>query len=108
MQSRFAATDKYQKDGPRLKLQKNEQGLFECRGRIQGDYPIYLPDDDLFNKKLVTSANENTLHRGVSLTMAKVRGKYWLPQLRLTKRVIKSCNRCKKVSSGSLCTHTNR
>ena len=53
-----------------LKLQKNEQGLFECRGRIQGDYPIYLPDDDLFNKKLVTSAHENTLHRGVSLTMA--------------------------------------
>ena len=70
VQSRFAATDKYQKDGPRLKLQKNKQGLFECRGRIQGDYPIYLPDDDLFNKKLVTSANENTLHGGVSLTMA--------------------------------------
>ena len=109
VQSRFATTDKYQKDGPRLKLQKNEQGLFECRGRIQGDYPIYLPDDDLFNKKLVTSANENTLHGGVSLTMAKVPGKYWLPQLRrLTKRVIKSCNGCKKVSSGSLCTHTNR
>ena len=109
VQSRFAATDKHQKDGPRLKLQKNEQGLFECRGRIQGDYPIYLPDDDLLNKKLVTSANKNTLHGGVSLTMAKVRGKYWLPQLRrLTKRVIKSCNGCQKVSSRSLCTHTNR
>ena len=70
MQSRFAGTDKYQKDGPRLNLEKNEQGLYECRGRIQGEYPIYLPDDDLFSEKLVTSAHEDTLHGGVSLTMA--------------------------------------
>ena len=70
-----------QKDGPRLNLQKNEQGLFECRGRIQGDYPIYLPDDDLFSEKLLTSAQENTLHGGVSLTMAKAGEKYWLPGL---------------------------
>ena len=89
--------DKYQKDGPPLNLQKNEQGFFECRGRIQGDYPVYLPDDDLFNEKLVTSAHENTVPGGVSLTMAKVRETYWLPRLRrLTKRVIKSCNGCKR------------
>ena len=97
MQSRFVATDKYQKDGPRLNLQKNEQGLLECRGRIQGDYTIYLPDDDLFSEKLVARAHENTLHGGVSLTMAKVKEKYWVPRLRqLTKRVIKSCNGCKR------------
>jgi len=23
----------------------NEEGLYECRGRIQGRYPIYLPPD---------------------------------------------------------------
>ena len=93
VESRFAATDKYQKDGPRLNLQKNEQGFLECRSRIQGNYPIYLPDDDLFSEKLVARAHENTLHGEVSLTMAKVREKYCVPRLRrLTKRVIKTCN----------------
>ena len=50
MQSTFAATDKYQKDGPRLNLQKNEQGLFECRGRIQGDYPTTNNNNNNNNK----------------------------------------------------------
>ena len=95
--SRFAATDKYQKDRPCLNLQKNEQGLLECRGCIEGDYPIYLPDDDLFSEQLVARAHKDTLHRELSLIMAKVREKYWVPQLRrLTKRVIKSCNGCKR------------
>ena len=30
VQARFAKTDKYQKDGPRLNLQKNDQKIFEC------------------------------------------------------------------------------
>ena len=34
VQSTFAATEKYQKDGPHLNLQKNEQGLLECHGHI--------------------------------------------------------------------------
>ena len=38
--------------------------------------PIYLPDDALFSKKLVMHAHLQTLHGGVSLTMAKIREKY--------------------------------
>ena len=31
-----------------LNLQLNQEGLLECRGRLQRDYPMYLPDTSLF------------------------------------------------------------
>ena len=80
-----------------LNLQENADGLLECRGRIQGDYPIYLPDSHPFAEKMVAEAHISTLHGGVSLTMAKIREKYWVPRLRrLAKRVVKACNGCKR------------
>lgn len=81
----------------KLNLQKNIEGIFECRGRIQGHYPIYLPDDGVFTGKLVTHFHKHTLHGGVGLTMAKVRETYWVPRLRqLVKRLIKRCYGCKR------------
>ena len=35
-------TSGFQEDQQRLNLQKNADKLYECRGLIQGDYPIYL------------------------------------------------------------------
>ena len=55
--------------------QENADGLLECRGRIQGDYPIYLPDSHPFAEKMVAEAHISILHGGVSLTMAKIREK---------------------------------
>ena len=96
-QVKCQATSKFQEDQQRLNLQKNADGLYECRGCIQGNYPIYLPDGALFSKKLVIHAHLQTLHGGVSLTMAKIREKYWVPRLRrLTKRVINECRGCKR------------
>ena len=31
---------------------KNTNGMNKCRGRIQGDYPIYIPKDSLLAEKL--------------------------------------------------------
>ena len=96
-QVRCQGTSGFQEDQQRLNLQKNADGLYECRGRIQGDYPIYLPDDALFSKRLVLHAHLQTLHEGVSLTMAKIREKYWIPRFRRrTKRVINECVECKR------------
>ena len=81
----------------KLNLQQNKDGIFECRGRIQGHYPIYLPDDGVFTEKLVAHFHTQTLHGGVGLTMAKVRETYWIPRLRqLVKRLIKRCYGCKR------------
>ena len=97
VQSRSEETDKFKEDQLQLNLQRNDQGVYECRGRIQGDYPIYLPDDEVFTEKLVLDAHMLTLHGGVGLTMAKIREQYWVPRLRrLTKRVIKHCHGCKR------------
>ena len=97
VQSRSQMTEKFQSDNLSLNLQENHQGILECRGRIQGDYPVYLPDKELFSEKLVAHAHKTTLHGGVGLTMAKVRERYWVPRLRrLTKRVIRNCNGCKR------------
>ena len=69
----------------------------ECRGRIQGHYPVYLPDSQRYTEKFITQAHLATLHGGVVSTMAKVREQYWVPRLRrLTKRVVKNCHGCRR------------
>ena len=52
-QDRSLNTTKFEEDKLQLKLQKNAAGIFECRGGIQGVYPIYLPDDAVFAERLV-------------------------------------------------------
>ncbi|XP_068707690.1 uncharacterized protein [Montipora foliosa] len=102
-QVRCLNTASFKEDQLRLNLQKNEDGLYECRGRIQGDYPIYLPESALFTKKLVMHLHTQTLHGGVGMTMAKVREKYWVPRLpRLTKQVIRGCHGCKRFQVAAL------
>ena len=96
-QDRNRGTKNIEEDKLKLNLQINERDIYKCRGRVQGDYPIYIPDEDILAEKLVAHAHSETLHGGVSLTMTKVREKYWIPRLRrLTKRVIRSCPGCKR------------
>ena len=48
-------------------------------------------------------AHLHTLHEGVSLTMARIREKYWIPRLRiLTKRVINECLGWKRFQATTL------
>ena len=87
----------FQADKLQLNLQYNDKQVLECRGRIMGEYPIYLPDDHPFKAKLVFNAHLLTLHGGVGLTMAKVPEKYWVPRLRrLVKKLRGGCHGCKR------------
>ena len=81
-QKKCAGLEQFEDDKLKLNLQMNHDGALECRGRIQGDYPVYLPDNEMYTEKLVQHAHEATLHGGVSLTMAKVRETHWVPRLR--------------------------
>ena len=88
---------RFEEERARLNLQPNEEGVLECCGRIQGEFPIYLPDTSLFSQKLVADAHKKTLHGGVGYTMTNVRNTYWIPRLRrLVKKVIHKCNGCKR------------
>ena len=96
-QDRLINTDKFHEDQLKLNLQKNEDGLYECRGRIQGSYPIYLSPNALLTERMVHDAHLLSLHGGVGLTMASIRQQYWVPRLRqLAKKVIRACYGCKK------------
>ena len=90
-------TEKFKQDQLSLNLQKNSEGVYECRGRIQGSYPVYLPPNTVLSEKLTEDAHVLTLHGGVGLTMTYIRRDYWIPRLRrLTKKVIRGCFGCKR------------
>ena len=91
------SSPKFAADRMQLNLQINSEGILECRGRIQGRYPVYLPDDCLFTEKFVQRSHRRTLHGGVALTMADIRERHWVPRLRqVVKKIIKSCWGCKR------------
>ena len=93
----------YAEDQLQLNLQPNRDGALECRGRIQGHYPVYLNDKTTYAGKVVQQAHEDTLHGGVGLTMAKVRDRYWVPRLRrLTKKVVRACHGCRRFQARAL------
>ena len=97
VQSNHHQTEKFMKDRETLNLQKNASDMYVCMGRIDGDYPIYLPTNDVFTEKLIQHSHKKTLHGGVGFTMADVRKDYWIPRLRqLTKSAIHRCHGCKR------------
>ena len=96
-QAAYLKTEQFEEDKLMLNLQKNSTGVYECRGRIQGNYPIYLPPNSILSDKMVMAAHRRTLHGGVGLTMAAIRSRYWIPRLRqLAKRMMKKCYGCKR------------
>ncbi len=96
-QQEFLDSEKFKEDKDQLNLQLNVDGVWECHGRIRGEYPIYLPDQALFTSKLVERAHYHTLHGGVGLVMSNIRERYWIPRLRkLVKKVIRTCWGCKR------------
>ena len=96
-QAEATCANNFQADKLQLNLQPRNSGILECRGRIVGAYPTYLPDDNLFTYKFVQQAHLSTIHGGVTLTMTKVRETHRVPRLRrVTKKVIKSCWRYKR------------
>ncbi|KAK3743482.1 hypothetical protein QZH41_013097 [Actinostola sp. cb2023] len=72
-QASASGSDQFEEDKLQLNLQPNSEGVLECRGRIQGEYPVFLPDNQLYTQKVVMDAHLTTLHGGMGLTMAKLK-----------------------------------
>ena len=86
-----------------LNLQRDERGVLVCRGRIQGSYPIFVPDGHSLALKIVEQAHLRTLHGGVGMTMSHVREEYWIPRLRrLARKTIKNCYGCRRFQAKAL------
>ena len=79
VQQRNEETKAFKEDQQQLNLKINDEGIYECQGRIQGHYPVYLPNNELLTEKIITHAHKLSSHGGVGMTMAKYREKYWTP-----------------------------
>ena len=96
-QTESETLETFKSDLSRLNLQKNDEGLYVCKGRIQGEYPVYLPAKHVLSEMVVKRAHLRTLHGGVGLIMSKVREEHWIPKLRaLAKKVLSHCYGCKR------------
>ena len=71
----------FRADQQQLNLQPNCEQIFECMGRIVGQYPTYLPDSHSFTAKVVFQDHLSTIHGGIGITMSKVRERFWIPRL---------------------------
>ena len=104
-QEQGKSSAKFEEDRLQLNIQNDQDDVLVCKGRIQGHYPIYLPDSAPYTRKLVQRSHVDTLHGGVGLTMTKIREQHWVPRLRkLVKEVIKSCAGCKRFQAIALAT----
>ena len=56
----------------------NQKGIYECHGRIQGHYPVFIPNKLLVAEKLVEEAHLQTVHPGVTLTVVRIKDQYWI------------------------------
>ena len=73
-------------------LVKNQHEIYQCQGRFQSDYPIYIPRNSKLAEKIVQHFHKKTLHGVIILTMTAVRDQYWIPKLKqLTKIIIRNC-----------------
>ena len=52
------SSDALENDRSKLNLQENDEGVLECRGRIQGINPTYLPDTSTLAEKFVQHAHK--------------------------------------------------
>ena len=69
--------------------------MYECRGRIQGVYPIYSPSSSALSEKIIKSAHRKTFDGGVASKIAAVRSLFWIPVLeKLIKFVMRNCYCC--------------
>ena len=99
-QEKVVSSDRFEVDKKRLNLEKNDEEVYICKGRLQGFYPIYLPQDSVLSKKVIFAEHKRLLHGGVATTMSHVRSLFWIPHLRrLSKSVIRNCYGCKKFRS---------
>ena len=85
-------TETFKINRKQLNVKVNEEGFYQCFGRMQDEHPIFISKDSILSEKLVKEAHILTIHRGVTLTMIKIRSEYWIPSLRqVVKKTIKKC-----------------
>ena len=75
-QQKTEKTDNFKEDQGCLILRKNSAGIFRCMGKIQDQYPLYIPRRSILVEKIANEAHKKTMLGGVILSTAAVRENY--------------------------------
>ena len=72
-----------------LNLQKDEQNIIRCRGRLKNapmkydtKYPVILPKSSKFTELVVKYYHKLVFHNGVHETLNQIRTKFWITKPR--------------------------
>ena len=80
-----------------IELIKREDGILVISGRIPDYHPIYISDKQKLATLIIEHFHQKSLHSGVSVTMANIHERFWIPKLRsLVKSCIHKCHTCKR------------
>ena len=52
----YSNTKNFEIGRQHLNLKMNPEGIYECQGRIQGDYPVFISNESVLAEKLVEEA----------------------------------------------------
>ncbi|XP_063369415.1 uncharacterized protein LOC134657457 [Cydia amplana] len=92
-----------------LGLFTDVDGLLRCKGRMMHAnwseydmrYPILLPRDCEFTKKVVQEIHEKNYHVGAPHTLDLVRQQFWIPKGRpVVEKILRKCTQCVKHGGG--------
>ena len=90
-QQKTEKTNSFKENQVCLNLQKNNAGIYQRMGRIQGQHPLYIPRRSILAEKIAHEAHKRTMHWRVISTMAAIREIYWITKLQqLTRRIIRN------------------
>ena len=99
--TKIANYKQLQKD---LNLQKDEENIIRCRGRLKNapmehdaKYPIILPKNCKFTELVVKHCHKLVFHNSVRETLNQIRAQFWITKPRnYIRRVIKKCVICNR------------
>ena len=102
IQSQLPLERNFDKNSVYLRVFNVENGLLQCRGRIQeanlpnqSKFPILLPRNHYVTKLLVMRAHENMKHYGTAKTLTDLRSSFWIIHGRqLVRNFISKCTIC--------------
>ena len=108
-QQKLKQGDNYPQLVKKFGLQKDQDGIVRCKGRLEYSElrpdardPIILPKEHPLTLLQVRECHTRVLHSGVRSTLAELRTRFWVPKGRqVVKYVLNRCVVCKKMEGKS-------
>ena len=81
-QRKVEHSKKFKDNQKRVNLHKKVEGIYECKGGIEGAHSVYISSKSFVGQKIIFSAHKSTFHRRIIMITPKVCCQYWIPTLR--------------------------